>query len=179
MSKEKRSMSMDDVETLHELLRLAIDDLKLCYADPDVEVGMDEWLAYDAVKNVCEVCLAGALVLKGTHMASAVPTAEAVAAGTAWSHQLIDPGDDVRPWMRALDYIRMGQLGLALDAMTEHLEESGIDQVPGHWKEASIQALAEWRDEKFLRDTLGDYYSPGEMINRLEKRYELLKRHNL
>ena len=179
MSKEKRSMSMDDVETLHELLRLAIDDLKLCYDDPDVRVNMGEWATYDARENVCEVCLAGALVLKGTHLALALPTAEAVAAGTAWSHQLIDPDDDVRPWMQALDHIRTGHLRIALEAMTEHLEESGIYQVPGHWKEARIQALAEWQNEKFLRDTLGDYYSPGEMINRLEKRYELLKRHNL
>lgn len=46
----------------HELLRLALADLRKCAADPQYEVNMDKWHQPSFSTAVCEVCLAGAVM---------------------------------------------------------------------------------------------------------------------
>jgi len=167
MAEEKKSMSVDEVKTLHELLRLAIDDLKLCYADPDVEVDMGEWLAYDNETGICKVCLAGALLLTRGSLPSPVPGSQ-----RPLNYATVQD-EDIYPWMEALNNIRVGQLQLALAHIRRH---SRVGPDP---KSDVAQALLEWAALGLGTSLTTPRCSSEEMIDQLEQRYEFLKRHNL
>lgn len=50
--------------TLHELIMLALDDLKAVENTPGYKIDMSHWHIYDRTDEVCSVCLAGAVMAR-------------------------------------------------------------------------------------------------------------------
>ena len=56
-----------------DLIRLALDDLEKCEADPNVTINMRVWLEPDDedLNDTCQACLAGAVLLKSLEIVPA------------------------------------------------------------------------------------------------------------
>jgi len=167
MAEEKKSMSVDEVKTLHELLRLAIDDLKLCYADPNVKVDMGEWLTYDG--GTCKVCLAGAVMLKSQKNLMNVPSL-------------------LKHWALALDCLRRGDLPEATFYFHFHLkgfgepgyepylgEEEHLEDLDRDWTAAGHGTVV----GESIDETPNSMAAWAALLKQLEERYEWLKKRNL
>ncbi len=93
-----------------ELIRLALNDLALCAADPNYSIEMYEWHK-PRDDGVCQVCLAGAVMAKSLN---ARPTAE------LYPHHFPD-----RQKIKALDDFHDGLVCRALDQLGQDLSKWG------------------------------------------------------
>lgn len=97
-------MTTPDVpQTLHELLRLALDDFDIVTQQPDVKVEMGLWKR-TSQDNVCHLCLAGAVMRNTFNIAQDVDGLSLDAFFT-------------QPWVwafTAIDHMRMGYVENAL-----------------------------------------------------------------
>lgn len=82
------------------LLKLALTDLRKVEQDPQYEVDMMVWHAPLSSRNVCQVCLAGAVLAKTCRL----PPTQA-------SGNMVES----REWVRILDSLRVGEIGNSLD----------------------------------------------------------------
>lgn len=52
--------------TMHELVSIALSDIRSCIIDDNIHINMDHWVRRQS-PSVCTVCLAGAVMLKTLH----------------------------------------------------------------------------------------------------------------
>jgi hypothetical protein len=62
MTTEAKLTTLAHINTLWELLELALGDLEKCERDENVRVDMLEWCYYDSDDQVCCVCAAGSVI---------------------------------------------------------------------------------------------------------------------
>ena len=86
-----------------ELIRIALDDLEACEADPRYEIDMGRW--HGAADPTCSVCLAGAVMAQRLR----------ISLDTDASPSSFDPDTDCK--LLALNEFRMGYIGSGLDFM--------------------------------------------------------------
>lgn len=99
---------------LWQLLQLALDDLKKVENDDKYSICMDLW--HFPIDGVCEVCLAGAVMAK---------TLEADTMSQFHPSQF---GSKLSCKLKALNFLRIGQMGLALTEMGyQENDIKGID----------------------------------------------------
>jgi hypothetical protein len=94
-----------------ELLRVAIDDFQHALKLPNVRINMANWWKKDKESGVCEVCLAGAVMLNMPIPEKFFPTTKYI---------LLDPGqysEDVRNKLKALNWLRVGEVLTAFEIL--------------------------------------------------------------
>lgn len=94
---------------LHQILELALEDLMVVERNPAYVVTMDSWHSPDEEEAVCAVCLGGAVM---AHTLGASPKDYLHP-----SHYRLD--DQVMQKLRALDFLRTGNVGWALEVLRQ------------------------------------------------------------
>ena len=85
-----------------ELIRVALEDLRLCEADPRYRICMDVW--HIPVNDKCEVCLGGAVMAQ--HIGVAVD---------AWCEVYDFSDTEITDALLAIDYFRVGHVTACLN----------------------------------------------------------------
>ena len=88
---------------LSDWLEQALQDLRTCEADSRYRVGMFTWCRYNPDERVCQVCLAGSLLVQSLHW----PMYQTC-------FYQIDGGQPAWALLRALNWLRCGELPKAL-----------------------------------------------------------------
>jgi len=107
----KTNQELLDIEKLHVLLRIAIDDLKTCISTPGYVIDMDNWVYHR--DNTCYVCLAGAVMVQN----------------------LKDLGVQQTNWAQALDSLRTGDLIMAWCLLGDRDDHSLAGPLEDLWLE--------------------------------------------
>ena len=103
-----------------ELIRVAINDLKLCEADPRYAISMGEWHKPGYFK--CSVCLAGAVM------------AQTLNAPLTSEVKPIDFDGHTYDVLTAVDLLRTGQVEQALYLITGYFIRWSSREITEHWK---------------------------------------------
>jgi hypothetical protein len=93
-------------DTLHGLLRIALEDLELVEKDPNYKVVMSVWhTSYD---SSCAVCLAGSVLAKTCNFPRT----------RSYIH-LGEPASTFKNKLAAIDWLRVGEIGIAFNFLYE------------------------------------------------------------
>lgn len=115
-------------ETLHELLSLALDDLEQTERKPGFRIVMNDWIVV-ADDGVCEVCLAGAMLV---NRLGCIP---ALSSGGLWTKEM--PPSLLRK-CEALDHFRRGSWWLAACKVGREEEANALrDKLAAEFSEAA------------------------------------------
>ena len=130
------------------LIRLALADLRACEADDRYVVDMSDWHrpAYDDDREVCAVCLAGAVLAQtlGAPHEHAISTAG-----------LAEYGCDVQGPLLALDRFRRGEISAGLDWL--HHDQSELSE---EWQQYASEVVYDKSDPEAFHarmNSLADY----------------------
>jgi len=111
------------INTLHELLAVAMRDFRQVLEDPRYLVDMRAWHT-PVGKNACQVCLAGSVLAKRLHTPLHTYAYEiGMRREPYWRH------------MKALNNLRRGQVGHALSDLegTPYIGAHALDRRNPHW----------------------------------------------
>lgn len=119
-------------DKLSELIRVALDDLEQVEHDPNYRVDMNDWIRYNKTDDVCEVCFAGATMVKTLKLDHTV------------QFGLLSP--DTMRKMESLDWVRCGSVRTAVQRFMdipfsdyayyqiEHVSVVDYDLHPDIWR---------------------------------------------
>ena len=140
-----------DIDKLHVLLRLAIDDLKSCITAPEYDIDMDNWVYH--WDNTCYVCLAGAVMVQ-----------------TLRDFSYAQENMIIPVWAMALEALRTGDLITALGykAQDIHTVDRFFELA---WKDAGLDVRIETPEDNPL--------DSENTLLLLEAKYEFLKQKDI
>jgi hypothetical protein len=101
------------------LIRLALEDLKKCLANPDYEIDMDVWHS-PTDEGTCHVCLAGAVMAQTLRLE---PDGDLSPYDLVTKYHM---PQEVVDKLRAINSLRLGMVEFGLDAMGIDIAESGL-----------------------------------------------------
>lgn len=114
---------------LHELWEIALEDLKICEADPFYDINMNVWHRING--NQCQICVAGAVIAKRL--------------GTLYSETcLVDFDLDTQRKLNAIDALRRGEVREAYFSLNiDDFEGVDIFEMPKYgqpnwWEKANL-----------------------------------------
>lgn len=152
-------IQIDEVEdrlpnTLHELLRVAIDDLKKCMAKPEkFQIDMGIWVDGGRSSKICFVCLAGAALVQtcqADYASRFLDIDDAIAANPTLARKL-----------RAINALRSGHVKAAWHMLNTRHRWSP----DGHYPDvAPVYRPVAWFDS-----------NPERFVAEMEDLYQILK----
>ena len=118
-------MNLEDIETLHELLEIAIQDFQKILLHDDYQPNMNNWhLGSGASHGRCEVCLAGSVIAMSLNM----PAKK--------TYSPSDFNEDIGRRLEALNELRLGYIAGAYSALTDRRKD--------YWK--ALELSQKWND---------------------------------
>jgi len=147
------TMTQQLPSTLHELIRVALDDLKACESDPNYIINMNRWHEIPMYNNKCHACLAGSVMAKS------------LGADIRISLSPKDYNDDIGGKLRALDKARTGNIAEALSYFHGlhrlHFKHTNINKIIVTYEYKENQAYF-FQYMNSIADRLEEYYNTPE-----------------